>query len=158
MNCTTCGTCGAQMPAPRRGTAPFHCGLDVLLEGVLISRCPSCGEEEVGIPAMEGLIRTLTDLVSNRPGRLTPAEIRFLRKSIGWAGKDFAHQFGVSPETVSRWERGHRAMPRPGELLLRVLARTVKRVERYDLPDLDQQRSPDPMRLTPTGLTWEQAA
>jgi DNA-binding transcriptional regulator YiaG len=34
----------------------------------------------------------------------TGEEVRFLRKSLGWSGSDFAKHMGVAEETVSRWE------------------------------------------------------
>ena len=46
--------------------------------------------------------------------RLAPEEIKFLRKSLGWAGVDFAKHMGATPETVSRWETARcRWAPRP---------------------------------------------
>lgn len=40
--------------------------------------------------------------IARSPERLGPAEIRFLRKYVGYSGKDFARFVGVTPETVSR--------------------------------------------------------
>lgn len=36
--------------------------------------------------------------------RLSAKVARFLRKYLGWSGKDFAEHMGATPETVSRWE------------------------------------------------------
>src|SRR5437764_1043651 len=80
-------------------------GLDnVVLNGIEIRRCPNCGEELVSIPRIEELHQKIaTDLIS-KPGRLSPGEIRFLRRWLGWSGTDFAKMMGVDPATVSRWE------------------------------------------------------
>ena len=63
---------------------------------------PKCGEHEVAIPRIEDLHRTIAQAVIAKRERLTPAEIRFLRKFLGWSGADFAAHVGTTPETVSR--------------------------------------------------------
>jgi putative zinc finger/helix-turn-helix YgiT family protein len=78
---------------------------NVVLIDVEVRRCPACGERTVVIPRIEALHRALAMTVIARPGRLAPQEIRFLRKWLGWSGQDFARHFGVTPTTVSRWER-----------------------------------------------------
>ena len=44
--------------------------------------------------------------VVRKTSRLTPTEIRFLRRCVGWSGQDFAEHMGTTAETVSRWENG----------------------------------------------------
>lgn len=92
----------------------------VVLNGVEVRRCPSCGAEEVAIPRIEDLHRAIALDVSGKPERLTPEEVRFLRKYLGWSGATFARKLGVTPETVSRWENGAQEMGNPAETVLRV--------------------------------------
>jgi DNA-binding transcriptional regulator YiaG len=59
--------------------------------------------------------------VISKNDRLTPAEIRFLRKHLGWTGAEFAAHFGAARETVSRWENGSTPMGPTAERLLRMI-------------------------------------
>jgi transcriptional regulator with XRE-family HTH domain len=64
---------------------------------------------------------------------LVPAEIRFLRKWLGWSGVDFAAHIGVTPETVSRWEAGSLAMGAAADRLLRLMIANKAPVQDYSL-------------------------
>jgi putative zinc finger/helix-turn-helix YgiT family protein len=105
----------------------FHytdCGLSkVYLKGITIYHCTNsdCGEEEIIIPNMEELHQRLAEKVASAPMKLRPEEIRFLRTHLGFSGAEFAKSFGVSAETVSRWEKGSVNMKEASERLLRVL-------------------------------------
>jgi len=69
------------------------------------------------------------------PGRLTPNEIRFLRKWLGWSGVDFAKHMGVTPETVSRWESVDNGKPMGGtaERLLRLAVAHGQPIDEYPI-------------------------
>lgn len=81
------------------------------------------GEEFVEIPALDAVIATAAILRIRHPAALTGAEVRFLRKAMGLKAKDFAKMVEHSPETVSRWERGHAAVPGPTDKLIRHIVR-----------------------------------
>jgi putative zinc finger/helix-turn-helix YgiT family protein len=138
---TLCVECGTEMlPPERRDQVPYPCGLPhVVLNGVLVRRCPTCGDEQVEVPRPLDLHRILALAVAHRPGALAPEEIRFLRKHLGWSGVDFARRFRTTPQTVSRWERGEMSMNPQAELLLRLLAPTLPPIDDYTtaeaLPD-----------------------
>jgi putative zinc finger/helix-turn-helix YgiT family protein len=93
----------------RRENVPFVGLPGVVLVGVPVTRCPSCGEHEVAIPNIDELHRVLALHVVEQSGRLTGAEIKFLRKVLDYSGAKFAQLVGASPVTVSRWE--HDAQP-----------------------------------------------
>jgi putative zinc finger/helix-turn-helix YgiT family protein len=93
----------------------------ITLQNVAVSRCGKCGEYEVAIPRIEDLHRAIAHAVISKKERLTPAEIRFLRKHLGWTGVEFAAYFGAARETVSRWENGSTAMGPTAERLLRMI-------------------------------------
>ncbi len=136
-----CSTCGAELlPPVRKDGVPYPCGLrNAVLNGVLVPSGPAGGEAEVAIPRIDGLHRVLALAVARKPGRLAPDEIRFLRKHLGWSGVDFAGRFRVTPQTVTRWERGQMHMNAQAELLLRILAPAMPPVQSYPtagvLPD-----------------------
>lgn len=53
---------------------------------------------------------------------VTSAEaLRFMRKSTGMLGKEFAALLDVRPETVSRWEQGKRRIDRATYAIIRQL-------------------------------------
>lgn len=103
---TSCLQCGAAMRTAPENVKYDACGLpNVTLVGVEVSRCPSCGEYEIAIPRIEELHQVIATAIIEKPQRLTPPEIRYLRKYLGLSGVDFAARMGVDPATVSRWER-----------------------------------------------------
>lgn len=127
-----CLNCGAAMETRRENYHYTGCGLPhVTLQGVEVSRCPRCGETEVAIPHIEALHRAIATALVRKPGKLAPEEVRFLRKSLGWSGADFAAHMGVTPETVSRWEHGSSAMGPTAERLLRLLVVHMAPVQDY---------------------------
>lgn len=127
---TQCIRCGAKMEE-REGQVSYDALPGTVLLGVTIAECPECGETETAIPEMAGLNRKLAQLLVEQDTRLTPDEIKFLRKYLGLSGEDLARRMGVSPETVSRWENGHRNMSESNERLLRLIAAHESPVEDY---------------------------
>ena len=123
--------CGGELVGPDLETVPYRALPGVLLDNVPVWKCASCGEKEVGLPRMNELQDVLAHAVANRPGRLESAEIRFLRKHLGWSGRDFAAAFDVTPETVSRWENGDRNMSTTAERLLRMCATRLEPLKDY---------------------------
>ena len=95
----------------------------VYLEGVVQHDCTNgdCGESEAAIPSFKGLMRLIAETLAQYKRRLLPNEIRFLRTFLGFSGVDFARYISVTPETVSRWEKGTVNMKESTEKFLRVL-------------------------------------
>jgi len=120
MACPACG--GTSIKATRENFRYDAVGLPrVTLASVEVSRCLRCGEYEVAIPQIGDLHRAIAGVVIAKRERLTPAEIRFLRKFLGWSGSDFAAHIGSAPETVSRWENGSAPMGVTADRLLRLM-------------------------------------
>src|SRR6266850_5099937 len=100
-----CSQCGTTMKTRRENYRYDECGLtNVTLAGVSVARCPRCGNYEVSIPNIEGLHRRIARTLIEKKTRFRGEEVRYLRKSMGWSGADFARHMGVTEETVSRWE------------------------------------------------------
>jgi len=120
-----CVMCGSKMLEDKVGLFSYiSSGLSkVYLKGIKLHKCSDkeCGEEEVTIPNPEELHQVLAEHVARQNNILLPEEIRFLRTHLGFSGTDFAKVMGVSPETVSRWEKGTVNMKEASERLLRVL-------------------------------------
>ena len=146
----TCTVCGTPMKAKRENYRYDAVGLPgITLKDVAVSRCPRCGEYEVAIPRIEDLHRAIAHAVIVKRERLTPPEIRFLRKFLGWSGADFAAHVGTTPETVSRWEHGSTPMGVTADRLLRLMVASRQPVADYSLDTLKAvaQDQPKPMRL-----------
>ncbi|OGQ23781.1 MAG: hypothetical protein A2138_25920, partial [Deltaproteobacteria bacterium RBG_16_71_12] len=108
-----------------------------------IYTCQGCGERYEGFSRVEELTREIAHNISRRVERLQPLEIRFLRKYLGYSGKDFAAFLGVAPETVSRWENADNAMQMQlsTEKLIRMMALSEKPLSEYGL-DVAASRRP----------------
>ena len=146
----SCVQCGGAMKTARENFRYEASGLPgVTLVGVAVSRCPECGEYEVSIPHIEDLHRVIARALVNKPARLIGAEIRYLRKWLGWSGVDFAQHMGVTAETVSRWENGAASMAGTAERLLRLLVLSREPVQDYSLDVLKTiaLAKPKPLRL-----------
>lgn len=158
----TCIQCGGKMTTKRENYRYAACGLpNVTLIGVEVRRCVKCGEHEVVIPRVEELHRVLAAAVARRPSRLTKDEIRFLRKSLGYSGVDFAKLIGVTPETVSRWEKGREKIGSSAEKLIRMLVVYEQPNRDYPIEALaaiTEKRLPGPLGVRPKGNSWVEQA
>ena len=152
----TCQDCGGMLKVSRAPYRYAESGLPgVVLLGVEVSRCQKCGAEEVAIPRIEELHRLMAQAVIRRPHRLTSAEIKYLRKWLGWSGVDFARHMGTTPETVSRWEQGRVPMGPQADRLLRLMITTRAPVVDYSLDTLATIREKAPLRPVPLRLQWD---
>lgn len=120
-----CLMCGSKM---KRVKSKFYhyteCGLSkIYLQGIQHLECTNsdCKEEELEIPNIDKLHALIALKLASQKHKLLPEEIRFLRSHLGFSGADFAHNIGVTPETVTRWEKGQVNMKETSERLLRVL-------------------------------------
>ena len=119
MKCTECGTA---MKTRKENYRYDECGLKyVTLVNSEVSRCPKCGNYEISIPQIEGLHRLIARVLIEKVTRFTGDEVRFLRKSLGWSGSDFAKHMGVTDETVSRWENDAAPIGPQADRLLRLM-------------------------------------
>ena len=98
---------------------------------------------------IEELHRTIAMEVIGKRARLTPQEIRFLRKYLGWSGADLARRIGVSAGAVSRWENGREQMGPVADRLLRLMVAHTKAGTDYSVDRLAEvaEDAPAPLRL-----------
>lgn len=101
-----CPNCGSKDVLINRGEHKFtESGLDnIILKNVEIEKCNNCGEKVVSIPKPNQLLKMIGEQIILNPNRLSPSEIKFLRKNIYLKIKEFAKIMGVDRVTVSRWE------------------------------------------------------
>jgi putative zinc finger/helix-turn-helix YgiT family protein len=145
-----------------RGTHRYtESGLsNVTLLNVDTRSCPECGEREVVIPKITKLHELIARALIQDASPLTPEEVRFLRKWLGYSSADFALYMGVRPETVSRWENPAAAYPlsATADRLLRLLVANQGPVEKYPI---DLFKNPSRSKAAPIKLRapdWKKAA
>ena len=158
-----CLECGGKQTCHQ--VAKYHyteCGLPgVHLHGVRQWTCAECGSQETEVPHIEGLHKALAEYLAEKNSRLLPTEFRYLRQYLGFSGRDLAKHFGVTPETVSRWENGKRPISIASERLIRLMARFGHRKEDYAYELLmSSAKTTRPRRtrteLCLTGDSWEE--
>lgn len=98
--------------------APFK----VILVESVEQKLNSDGEViETIIPNLDGLLKEIAFERSLDRRKFSPADIKFVRKAVGLKAVDLAELLGVSPEHVSRCEKGDRVLSVAAEKLLRVI-------------------------------------
>jgi len=156
-----CFNCGGNLES-RRETRRYGRGIDVVLVGIEVRHCDVCGEEEVVIPQIKELHNTIARDLVDRPGLLSPGEIRFLRTHMGFSSKDFAKHMGVTPETVSRWENSRNPMKirKTADRLIRFSVQSGMKFQDYQPPAFDEDTE-DAIKTPRFGLSnnsWEPVA
>jgi putative zinc finger/helix-turn-helix YgiT family protein len=145
--------CGAEMKTGRENVRYDACGLPgVTLMDVEVSRCPQCGEYEVAIPQIDDLHKAIAQALIRKTSRLDAAEVRYLRKYLGWSGADFATHMGMTPETISRWERGAEPIGPIADRLLRLMVATRDPIRDYPLDTLMTISKEQPVKAVQLGL------
>lgn len=145
-------------------TEDYHyreCGMDnVIIMGIKVRQCPACGSRMPLIPSIEGLHDALADAIVKKNGQLSPQEIVFLRKSLGWSGVDFAKHMGCDKSQVSKWEHGTVKMSKPYDLLLREIVASGKKITDYHREEIIWKKTPvlRHLHFTLKRAVWKQAA
>lgn len=94
----------------------------VLINAVQQKVCEECQEVlSTIIPDLEGLRAAMAVTRVNDPLKLNGREVNFLRKALGFSGKELAGRMEVSAGTVSRWENDKELMGPTSEKLLRLI-------------------------------------
>jgi transcriptional regulator with XRE-family HTH domain len=121
-NCKTCGN-----KAKSQIIHEYHADLlgspfvVILLDSVEEEVCESCGKNiKVTIPDPEGLLYMVSTARALHPRKLNGAEIKYLRKVLGWKGKDAANKLEMSVENFSRVENGAKLLSPQSEKLFRI--------------------------------------
>ena len=77
---------------------------------------------------------TAPDMARRRDWRrvLVPRvpDVQAIRRKLGMSQSEFATRFGFSVRTVQEWEQGRALPDRPARILLRVIEKSPKTVER----------------------------
>ena len=130
MKCPNCEK--AELVETKENYLYHECGLsNVTLAGIVVRKCPGCGNVMPRVPNIEGLHDVIAQYLVKKPERLIAQEIVYLRKYLGWSGVDFARNMHCDRAQISKWEHGKVDMSKPYELLLREMVASGKKIEDY---------------------------
>lgn len=156
-----CMDCGGDMTSTVREHLYRESGLDtVVLDKIEVRRCSECSGEEIVIPRLEELHQLIAGAIVAKAARLTPREIRFLRKTLGLSGDDFAERMSVPHETVQGWESVENPTPMPlvNDLRLRLMVLAGQPRRDYPAASVERAGADDPaplkLRARPNGDHW----
>ncbi len=99
----------------------LECGLDNVYLANGFERTESVRGAAIAIRDIDTLHRAIGEHLCRRRKDLNGKEVRFLRQEMLMSQATLARLFGVSDQTVHRWETGKTGMPRAAEALLRLL-------------------------------------
>jgi putative zinc finger/helix-turn-helix YgiT family protein len=159
-----CTNCGSPTVAKLENYQYKESGLsNVILAGVTVHACPDCGEFEVELPDVEGLHKSIAQKVATQPRRLESEEVKFLRKYLGWSGREAARKLGVTHNCISRFENAHKKVPWQIEQILRLQALYAEPVKDYDprelTADMPAAHKPlEPITIMRASTTWRMTA
>jgi YgiT-type zinc finger domain-containing protein len=113
---TKCASCKSSRLLPIEESVELQVpgdkgGLRVIVEGVRATRCEACGEVYTDGPDL-GRAEVLAALEAVRAGLRDGPTFNWARRALGLRAVDLAELLDVAPETVSRWENGHRSADR----------------------------------------------
>ncbi len=117
-----CTNCGRPVTPKRRDYPYTESGLsNVVLQGVEVAECPACGHSEVTIPHLAKIHRAIALALARSPVRLTGAQLRFLRKHVGYSGERLAKYLHTDKTKISKWEREEDPIGPSNDRLVRLL-------------------------------------
>jgi DNA-binding transcriptional regulator YiaG len=109
---------------------------------------------------LEGLHDTIARALVSKPSPLTGDELRFLRNELDVSQKSLASTFGISEQSIARWEKQGEASPE-GDRLMRLVYAGTKWGDRKLAPfiaqlnQIDQKQSQEKMILRERHKSWE---
>ena len=89
-------------------------GVEITARG---KRCRACGETLFDLAEMKRQERAIAKALAAR-GVRTGSEFKLVRKAAGLRAVDVAAMLNITPETLSRWERGTVEIPRAAAYVL----------------------------------------
>jgi putative transcriptional regulator len=99
-----------------------ECGLpNVYLAGIDVAFCKECNEHYPIIRSILDLYGMIAESVALKPQPLSGAEIKFLRKQLGFTAVQWATYLKTDKTNISRWENDRAALSGQSDALIRYL-------------------------------------
>lgn len=131
----SCANCAADVRPVTSNYRYEESGLsNVVLQGIDVVECGSCGHREVMIPHLAKIHRAIALGLVNSPRRLTGPQFRFLRKYLGHSGELLAKHLHTDKTKISKWERGEDAIGPVSDRLMRLLVVALDRELNGSMP------------------------
>lgn len=129
--CIVCGESAVTRSVMTQQFAYVDGGRDILLTAdIPVERCANCGETLVG---PEGELAR-HEVICHYLGRLTPSEIKEIRKARSLSQDRFADEVGVGLASIKRWETGAVIQSAAMDKLLRAAGGVSKPKKRHFTP------------------------
>lgn len=154
----SCSECGGELVI-RNEDRPLDNLPGVVVRDAEVETCPTCGAEAEVYAAMGPLFDQVARALVGKRGRLASTEVRFLRGLLGLSGRALAKRLGVTPESVSRWERDREPIGTTPDRLLRLLAVVALKLPGFSPDMLDRvggEVTPLHMALRWDGKHWRE--
>lgn len=136
-----CELCDSKLTTERL-TQAFDPALpEVIVDGLERATCPVHGDAGSVWPKASGLLELVISALLNKPSRLLPDEVVFLRKLSGLKAIELAEILGVGAVQVSRWENGAQPISALADRLLRMVVATRSDYPAPDLRSIDNRRA-----------------
>ena len=135
-----CSTCGKRVTPERQNYRYIESGIpNVVLQGVEVVQCPSCGTSEVILPRVARIHEAIVRALANSPARLTGQQFRFLRKHLGLSGEQLGAYLHTDRTKISKWERGEDPIGPSTDRLTRLLAAALDKEVRASIATIAAQ-------------------
>ena len=113
------------------------------------------GRKLSALPTLRSLHRLIAKGIVTSAGRLTGAELRYLRSEMGLTQAQLAKLVHRQPLTVSRWERGQNLLEGAMDAFIRILASRKLNLDEIDPEEVSGwcisiTRKKEPIRLDAT--------
>ena len=149
-NCTSCGGAGVETKViPEYEASGLGAPFTVILhDAVKVTTCTKC-QEVIGtfIPDMEGLFHAVAFARALEPRKLGAAELKFMRKAMGWKAKEVSKTLGIGPSHLSRCEAGDKTLALTAEKFFRVCA-ILRTPDQTALAELDISKLVDMIEIS----------
>ena len=122
MRKTKCTECGLKSTVSFEDYPFKESGLsNVVLKGIELARCEHCGNVDVTIPRLEGLLTALAIAIVKQPYPLQGEQVRYLRKYLGMSQLTFAEFLKIDKTSVSKWENDEDKIGPQSDRLIRLI-------------------------------------
>lgn len=136
-----CELCDTKLTTERMSQAFDPALPGVIVDGLERATCPVHGDAGSVWPKANDLLELVLGALLNKPARLVPDEVVFLRKLSGLKAIELAEILGVGAVQVSRWENGAQPISALADRLLRMVVATRSEYPAPDLRAIDNKRS-----------------
>ncbi|MGH9467267.1 MAG: helix-turn-helix domain-containing protein [Terriglobales bacterium] len=149
-----CSTCGAEARIEKGDFDMAELGVpNVVLRGLEILVCKSCGSRDPMVPRLADLMRTIAAAFLAKPAKLAGTEVKFLRTRAELTQAQFAELLHVDRTTVTKWETGEWPLPASSDVAIRSVIRLLDdtlrasaEVVRGELTGIDEAKA-DPLHV-----------